>query len=102
MGAHAIPVPQPLPTGDLTPDGPAYEVMYLLDAEEECIPELRTRLQALGDSLVVVGGENLLNLHVDIDDIVAAVEAGTLTGRPRRIPLTPFGDPVRRALGKRA
>src|SRR4051794_5072349 len=102
MGAHAIPVPQPLPTGDLTPDGPAYEVMYLLDAEEECIPELRTRLQALGDSLVVVGGENLWNVHVHVDDVGAAVEAGIDAGRPRRIRVTHFAEQVSRAREKRA
>ena len=38
----------PLPTNDLTPDGPAYEVMYLLDADDEKIPELRRALAGLG------------------------------------------------------
>jgi dihydroxyacetone kinase-like predicted kinase len=37
-----------LPTGDLTEDGPAYEVMYLLEAEDDDIVELRSRLQELG------------------------------------------------------
>src|SRR5829696_7042335 len=40
MGRHVI--PQPVPTGDLTPDGPAYEVMYLIDADDAAIPDLRT------------------------------------------------------------
>ncbi len=42
---HAIPVP--LPTGDLTEGGPAYEVMYLLDADDDAVPPLRS---ALGDA----------------------------------------------------
>jgi DAK2 domain fusion protein YloV len=100
MGRHAIPVP--LPTGDLTPDGPAYEVMYLLDAEEESIPGLRKRLQALGDSLVVVGGEGLWNVHVHVDDVGSAVEAGIDAGRPRRIRVTHFAEQVSRAREKRA
>jgi len=100
MGRHAI--PKPLPTGDLTPDGPAYEVMYLLDAEEEAIPGLRTRLQGLGDSLVVVGSENLWNVHVHVDDVGAAVEAGIDAGRPRRIRVTHFAEQVSRAREKRA
>jgi DAK2 domain fusion protein YloV len=102
MGRHAIPVPLPVPTGDLTPDGPAYEVMYLLDAEEESIPALRAQLQRLGDSLVVVGGEGLWNVHVHVDDVGAAVEAGIDAGRPRRIRVTHFAEQVSRARDKRA
>jgi DAK2 domain fusion protein YloV len=95
MGTHLI--PRPLPTGDLTPDGPAYEVMYLLDAEDDAIPGLRARLQGLGDSLVVVGGEGLWNVHVHTDDVGSAVEAGIDAGRPRRIRVTHFAEQVTRA-----
>jgi DAK2 domain fusion protein YloV len=100
MGRHAI--PQPLPTGDLTADGPAYEVMYLLDAEDDAIPDLRSRLQGLGDSLVVVGGEGLWNVHVHVDDVGSAVEAGIEAGRPRRIRVTHFAEQLTRAREKRA
>jgi DAK2 domain fusion protein YloV len=100
MGRHAIPVP--IPTGDLTPDGPAYEVMYLLDAEDDAIAGLRARLQGLGDSLVVVGGEGLWNVHVHVDDVGAAVEAGIDAGRPRRIRVTHFAEQLTRAREKRA
>jgi uncharacterized protein len=99
-GRHAI--PQPLPTGDLTPDGPAYEVMYLLDADDDAIPGLRTRLQDLGDSLVVVGGESLWNVHVHVDDVGAAVEAGIDAGRPRRIRVTHFAEQTGRVRDRRA
>src|SRR6185436_8064419 len=34
IGAHRIPVPTSEGHPDLSPDGPAYEVMYLLDAED--------------------------------------------------------------------
>ena len=100
IGTHAI--PKPLPTGDLTEDGPAYEVMYLLDAEDEAIAGLRARLGELGDSLVVVGGEGLWNVHVHTDDVGAAVEAGIDAGRPRRIRVTHFAEQVTRAREKRA
>ncbi len=96
LGKRSIPVP--LPTGDLTADGPSYEVMYLLDAEDEAIPELRSALAPLGDSLVVVGGEGLWNVHVHVDDVGAAVEAGIGVGRPRRIRVTHFAE----QLGRRA
>ncbi len=66
-------------------DGPAYEVMYLLDAEDGAVAGLRDRLGALGDSLVVVGGDGLWNVHVHVDDAGAAVEAALEAGRPHRI-----------------
>jgi DAK2 domain fusion protein YloV len=92
LGRHAIPVP--VPSGDLTADGPAYEVMFLLDADDERIPDLRRRLAPLGDSLVVVGGDRLWNVHVHVDDVGAALEAGIEAGRPYRIRVTHFADQV--------
>lgn len=74
------------------PDGPAYEVVYLLDARDEVVPELRARLGALGDSLVVSGGEGLWNVHIHVDDPGAAVEAGIEAGRPHRIRITHFAS----------
>jgi fatty acid kinase len=74
-------------------DGPGehsggYEVMYLLDADEDAVPRLRAELDLLGDSLVVVGGEGRWNVHVHTDDAGAAVEAGVRAGRPYRIRVT--------------
>lgn len=71
--------------------GPAFEVIYLLEAEDAVVARLRTRLDALGDSLVVVGGDGLWNVHVHVDDAGAAVEAGVEAGRPYRIRITHFG-----------
>ncbi|MEU5794651.1 DAK2 domain-containing protein [Streptomyces sp. NPDC047813] len=71
--------------------GPAYEVIYLLEADDTAVARLRTRLDALGDSLVVVGGDGLWNVHVHVDDAGAAVEAGVEAGRPYRIRITHFG-----------
>ncbi|MFI8221066.1 DAK2 domain-containing protein [Streptomyces sp. NPDC085932] len=72
-------------------DGPAFEVIYLLEAEDAAVARLRRRLDALGDSLVVVGGDGLWNVHVHVDDAGAAVEAGIEAGRPHRIRITHFG-----------
>ena len=94
FGTRAIPIP--LPSGDLTADGPAYEVMYLLNAEDTQISQLRGSLAPLGDSLVVVGGEGLWNVHVHVDDVGAAVEAGIEVGRPYRIRVTHFAEQLDR------
>ncbi|GAA2574222.1 DAK2 domain-containing protein [Actinomadura fulvescens] len=67
---------------------PAYEVMYLLDAPDDTIHDLRESLDGLGDSLVVVGGDGLWNVHVHVDDAGAAIEAGLTAGRPHRIRVT--------------
>jgi dihydroxyacetone kinase-like predicted kinase len=82
--------------GDLHPEGPGYEVMYLLDADEAAVAVLRRTLGQLGDSLVVVGGSGLWNVHVHVDDVGAAVEAGIAAGRPHRIRVTHFADQARR------
>ncbi|MEJ2579040.1 MAG: hypothetical protein P8Z68_08075, partial [Kineosporiaceae bacterium] len=71
--------------------GPAFEVMYLLDAGSDTVPALRERLAGLGDSLVVVGGGVLWHVHVHTDDPGAAVEAGIVAGRPYRIRITHLG-----------
>jgi uncharacterized protein len=94
FGTRAIPVP--LPSGDLTPEGPAYEVMYLLDAEDDQIPDLRRKLAPLGDSLVVVGGDGLWNVHVHVNDVGPAVEAGIEAGRPYRVRITHFAEQIAR------
>lgn len=72
-------------------DGPAFEVIYLLEARDDAVDRLRARLDGLGDSLVVVGGDGLWNVHVHVDDAGAAVEAGVEAGRPYRIRITHFG-----------
>ncbi|MFI7352579.1 DAK2 domain-containing protein [Streptomyces avidinii] len=99
---RAVPVPQPPDPCAQEEDGPAYEVIYLLEASEAAVGELRERLDGLGDSLVVVGGDGLWNVHVHVDDPGAAVEAGVVAGRPYRIRITHFGDERRRARGERA
>ena len=87
-------IPVPMPTGDLTAGGPSYEVMYLLDAADAEIPPLRQRLAPLGDSLVVVGGDGLWNVHVHVDDVGAALEAGIEAGRPHRVRVTHFAEQI--------
>ncbi|ARQ68273.1 DAK2 domain-containing protein [Streptomyces marincola] len=67
---------------------PQYEVIYLLDARDEALPALRARLDALGDSLVVVGGDGLWHVHVHTAEPGGAVEAGIEAGRPHRVRIT--------------
>jgi dihydroxyacetone kinase-like predicted kinase len=88
-------VDEPVCHDELPEDGPAYEVMYLLDADDAEVPALRERLLALGDSLVVVGGDGLWNVHVHVDDVGAALEAGLAHGRPHRVRVTHFRDELR-------
>ena len=97
---HVIPVP--VPDNDLSPDGPSYEVMYLLDADDDQVPALRAALAPLGDSLVVVGGDRLWNVHVHVDDVGAAIEAGIAAGRPYRVVVTHFAEQVAAAAATHA
>ncbi len=104
VGPHS-PLPRPLDHDATTHyGGPAYEVMFLLDAPAGPVDVLRAELDALGDSLVVVGGDLLWNVHVHVDDAGAAVEAALRAGHPHRIRITHL-EPVLRAserIGTRA
>jgi hypothetical protein len=79
------------PAGDHAPSSFGYEVTYLLEASPEAVRRLRAGLDVLGDSLVVVGGDDLWNVHVHVADAGAAIEEGLAAGRPRRITVTWLG-----------
>ncbi|MGI8759410.1 MAG: DAK2 domain-containing protein [Acidimicrobiales bacterium] len=81
-GRHAA-VPSEAGVADLR-----YEVMYLLEAPDEEMPAFREAWAAIGDSIVVVGGEGIWNCHIHSDDVGAAIEAGIDAGRPRQIRVT--------------
>ncbi len=80
--------PIPFDVHDLDEGGGAYEVMYLLDSEDAAVHTLRARLAELGDSVVVVGGAGLWNVHVHADDVGAVIEVGIEAGRPHRVRVT--------------
>lgn len=91
--------PAPDPTaeagGAVPTPGPAFEVMYLLrESTPAAVEVLRETLDRLGDSLLVVGGPDLWNVHVHVDDAGAAVEAGVAAGRPERIRVTHLASQV--------
>lgn len=83
-----------VPTGeacDAPPlTGPAYEVMYLLDAPDDAVPAVRAQLDAAGEALVVVGGGGLWNVHVHTDDVASAIRTGQRAGHLRRLRVTSF------------
>jgi uncharacterized protein len=76
-------------TGDLR-----YEVMYFLEAPDEAVPAFKEAWAAIGDSIVVVGGDGLWNCHIHTDDIGAAIEVAIDVGRPRSIRVTDLLEQV--------
>jgi len=74
--------------------GGSFEVMYLLEAPAAAVQACREQLARIGDSLLVVGGDGLWQVHVHTADPGAAVEAGVVAGRPYRIRLTPLRPEV--------
>jgi DAK2 domain fusion protein YloV len=78
-----------------------YEVQYLLDAADDAVDRLRSALDAMGDSLVVVGtGDGdpptwNVHVHVPADRIGSAVEAGIVAGRPYQITVNPLDEATR-------
>jgi DAK2 domain fusion protein YloV len=88
--------PVPLDVDAFDEGGGAYEVMYLLEAPDPAAHTLRAVLAELGDSVVVVGGNGLWNVHVHTDDVGAAIESGIVAGRPHRIRVTDLREDAAR------
>jgi uncharacterized protein len=93
-GPMAPPLPLDVETFD--EGGGSYEVMYLLEGPDPAAHTLRAVLADLGDSVVVVGGNGLWNVHVHTDDVGAAIEAGIVAGRPHRIRMTDLREDAAR------
>ena len=74
--------------------GTRYEVMYFLDAPDDLIPDFKKAWAEIGDSIVVVGGENIWNCHVHTNNIGAAVEAGISIGKPYEIRVTDLFEEI--------
>jgi DAK2 domain fusion protein YloV len=71
-----------------------YEVMFFLHADDDALPGFKDAWLAIGDSIVVVGGNGVHNCHIHTDDIGAAIEAGIDAGRPSKIRVTDLFDEV--------
>jgi DAK2 domain fusion protein YloV len=79
-----------------------YEVMYFLDLDDDQIDAFKNGWGAIGDSIVVVGGDGLWNCHVHTNDIGAAIEVPLgLGGRPKQIRVTDLFEEVDEEHAKR-
>ena len=93
--AQAGRAPRPPSTNPVDVNEQRYEVMFFCDLADERIEELKQGWGAIGDSIVVVGGDGLWNCHVHTNDIGAAIEAALdLDGRPRQIRVTDLFEEV--------
>jgi DAK2 domain fusion protein YloV len=81
--------------GELDVSEQRYEVMYFLDLADDRIDDFKSGWGAIGDSIVVVGGDGLWNCHVHTNDIGAAIAAAIdLDGRPTQIRVTDLFEVV--------
>ena len=95
LAAVAASVTDPAPpVAAASRTGTRYEVMFLLAADDGALAAFRAAWDALGDSIVVVGGDGIWNCHVHTDDIGAAIEAGIEAGRPSRLHVTDLWEQV--------
>ena len=93
VGAGVAGADDPHDGGD-DADGTRYEVMFFLEADDGRIGEFRAAWEALGDSIVVVGGDGLWNCHIHSNDIGGSIEAGIGVGRPFDIRVTDLFEQV--------
>ncbi len=79
-----------------------YEVMYFMDLDDTRIDEFKSGWGAIGDSIVVVGGDGIWNCHIHTNDIGAAIEVPLdLGGRPKQIRVTDLFEEVDEEHAKR-
>jgi DAK2 domain fusion protein YloV len=72
-----------------------YEVMFLCNLADDDIGALKSGWGAIGDSIVVVGGDGVWNCHVHTNDIGAAIETALdLGGRPFKIRVTDLVEEI--------
>lgn len=73
---------------------PEFEVQFLLEATEEGALSLRRALGEIGDSLVVVGGGGLFNVHVHTDEPDLVLLVGGRAGRTRELRVLSLAEGV--------
>jgi hypothetical protein len=71
-----------------------YEVQYLLETADDAVAGLRVRLESLGDSLVIVGGDGLYNVHLHTDDPDVAVQVAHEEGEAQSVSVVSLTDQV--------
>ena len=104
VDGRPLPIPPPVPelgTNDFLdihdshePFKTRYEVMYFLHASDEKIDGFREAWAGLGDSIVVVGGDNIWNCHIHTNDIGAVIETGIEVGKPTDIRVTDLSEEI--------
>lgn len=70
------------------------EVQFVLEATADQATVVRGQLQALGDSVVVVAAEGLLQAHVHTDDPDAALAVAAAHGAPQDVRVTDLRPPT--------
>jgi DAK2 domain fusion protein YloV len=71
-----------------------YEVMFILEANDDQIEGFKDVWAGIGDSIVVVGESGLYNCHIHTGEIGAAIEAALDIGRPKNIRVTDLAEQV--------
>jgi DAK2 domain fusion protein YloV len=79
-----------------------YEVQYLVEGDSDAVTELREVLESLGESVVVVGGGGLFNVHVHTDEPDSVVQAGERSGVLRDISVVSLGEQVEACMAGQA
>jgi dihydroxyacetone kinase-like predicted kinase len=79
-----------------------YEVQYLVEGGSGAVAELREVLESLGESVVVVGGGGLFNVHVHTDHPDSVMQAGERAGVLREISVVSLREQVEACMAGQA
>lgn len=100
---HQLPTPPPLtlpvapamrPGVSRSPQGPRFEVVFLLETQRERVNDLKAAWSRIGNSVVAVGGDGLWRCHVHTDEVDRVLEAARARGRVREVRITDLAEQV--------
>jgi DAK2 domain fusion protein YloV len=77
-----------------SPQGPRYEVVFLLETGQERVNDLKAAWSRIGRSVVAVGGDRLWRCHVHTDRVEGVLEAARAQGRVREVRVTDLAEQV--------
>jgi DAK2 domain fusion protein YloV len=81
--------------------GGAFEVLCLLEADDDHIEHLREQWLSLGDTVAIAGGDRTWRCHVHTDDVVAALQAARDAGDVSDVEITDLTGQVVEEAGLR-
>lgn len=79
-----------------------YEAQFILHCKDGKVEGLRQRLQNLGSSVLVVGGDKIYRVHIHTDELGKVIEEASALGRLTEVEITDLQEQIEEAAQRKA